>query len=41
MIYNGMIAPLAGFTIGGVVWNQGESNANYCTRSQYVKHNVA
>jgi sialate O-acetylesterase len=28
-LYNGMIAPLAPFTIKGVIWYQGESNAEY------------
>lgn len=28
LLYNGMIAPLTNYTIGGVLWYQGESNEN-------------
>ena len=27
MVYNGMVAPEAGYAIKGVIWYQGESNA--------------
>ncbi len=36
--YNGMIAPLQPYTIAGVIWSQGESNAtNTTTASNYKK----
>ena len=34
-IYNGMIAPLAGYGAKGAIWYQGESNANGGTASVY------
>jgi sialate O-acetylesterase len=34
-LYNGMIAPLFSYTIGGLVWYQGESNGNY--GAQYAR----
>lgn len=34
-IYQGMIAPLAGFSIRGALWYQGEANANEMTASHY------
>ncbi len=34
-IYNGMIAPLTGYGARGVIWYQGESNANKQTSSDY------
>lgn len=34
-IYNGMIAPLAGYSARGVIWYQGESNANGGTAAIY------
>ena len=35
LLFNGMIAPLAGYTLGGVLWDQGENNAHYCSTHQY------
>ncbi len=35
-IYNGMIAPLAGYGIRGAIWYQGESNANPKTAQHYA-----
>lgn len=34
-IYNGMIAPLVGYGARGVIWYQGESNANKWTAKDY------
>lgn len=34
-IYNGMIAPLAGYGARGAIWYQGESNANPGTATRY------
>lgn len=34
-IYNGMIAPLAGYGARGAIWYQGESNANPATAANY------
>ena len=34
-LWNAMINPLWPFEVGAVVWDQGENNANYCSRSQY------
>eukprot|EP01047_Picozoa_sp_COSAG01_P097969 COSAG01_NODE_28219_length_666_cov_1.067019_1_plen_173_part_10 len=34
-LFNAMIAPLAGFTLGGILWDQGEDNVPYCSTHQY------
>ncbi|YCM42456.1 sialate O-acetylesterase [Verrucomicrobiaceae bacterium 227] len=34
-IFNGMIAPLAGYGVRGAIWYQGESNANSTTARHY------
>ncbi len=34
-IYNGMIAPIAGYGARGAIWYQGESNANPATAANY------
>jgi len=30
-----MISPIAGYTVGGIIWDQGEQNTDYCTTHQY------
>jgi sialate O-acetylesterase len=37
-LYNGMIAPLAGFAIEGAIWYQGESNAGSQERAEQYHH---
>ena len=34
-LYNAMIAPLAGYTLAGIWWDQGEDNDPYCSAHQY------
>ena len=34
-MFNGMLNPLAGYTIKGFLWNQGESNVGY--EKQYIE----
>lgn len=34
-IYNGMIAPIAGYSAKGAIWHQGESNANDTSANDY------
>jgi sialate O-acetylesterase len=38
MLYNAMIAPLTAYTIGGVIWYQGESNANAADETMAYRH---
>merc|ERR1712166_826889 len=35
LLFNGMISPLAGYTLGGMLWDQGEDNAHYCSTHEY------
>jgi sialate O-acetylesterase len=37
-LYNGMIAPLVPYGVGGVIWYQGESNANRGEVGMYRRH---
>jgi sialate O-acetylesterase len=37
-LYNGMIAPLAGYAIKGAIWYQGESNAGSQERAEQYHH---
>lgn len=37
-IYNGMIAPIASFSIAGVIWYQGESNRHYAPAYARLMH---
>ena len=34
-LYNGMISPLAGYTLSSILWDQGEDNVPYCSVHQY------
>ena len=34
-LYNAMIAPLAGYTLAAILWDQGEDNVPYCSTHQY------
>ena len=36
-LYNGMVAPLAGYTIKGVIWYQGESNSRLAFAPMYAR----
>ena len=34
-LFNGMIAPLAGYSLSSILWDQGEDNVPYCSVHQY------
>ena len=35
LLFNAMLAPIAGYSLGGVLWDQGENNAHYCSAREY------
>jgi hypothetical protein len=35
-LWNAMVAPLVPYTFGTLLWDQGEANAHYCAREQYL-----
>ena len=35
LLFNAMLAPIAGYSLGGALWDQGENNAHYCSAREY------